>query len=459
MKITLYKFGKKRNSTKRPDGDGLTFDFNFLNNSSMLNPVIGLSSDVQLWEYNYAHIDTLKRFYFVTDWTSRGNIWSCSLSVDVLASWKEEIGNSTQYVERSSATFNGTVADGLYPATSEIRKELSTPVDGKLPYVRDIEKGTYIIGIINGDRNALGAVSYYAFTHAEFKAFSSQLMNSFNIFQPSMAEISADLGKMLFNPFQYIASCVWLPFSFTQGQTVNKIPFGWWSIDSVTCKAIKVNGITHAIRYKIPKHPQSYRGSYMNCAPFSNYRFVYPAVGSFVLDSELLKDEEYLTVEISTDIVTGKACAYVHGGYWALSTILATSMCQIGVPVQMAMATTDIIGAVGSAINTAGGALSLDMDAIGSSIINVAKSLTPTLQTSGSNGTTSVFDFLPYLESNFSILVEDDPANHGRPLMRNIQISKIPGYIKTVKAIISFATVDEESQAIISAMNGGFYYE
>lgn len=461
MNITLYKFGKKRNSTKQPSGGGLTMTFAFIDDTSLLYPVVSISTDGDLWEYNYAYIDTLNRFYYVTDWTSRGSLWCASLSVDPLASWKDRIGNTLQYVERSSHTFDSDVVDNLYPTTSRVVKELSTPLSGSNIFAREFQDGTYVVGILNSALNSVGAVSYYAFTHTEFRQFCNGLMKSANMLFPSTIEITADLGKLLFNPFQYIASCVWLPFKVQGGTAIPNLPFGWWELSNVPCRAISSSMQYFEIGYRLPKHPQSWRGEYLNNAPYTTHRFMYPAIGSFTLDSSLLKAEEFFTCFISVDITCGKALIALQGGsgYESMKTLLTTSSAQLGVPVQMGQTVSNLGGMLSSALNMVGGVVSLDLDSIGTSIGNAVKCIAPTLQTSGSNGSLSGMHFMPWLETDFIMLGNEKNEQFGRPLMKNVKISSIPGYIKTVDAEIDFELVESEKTEIKTAMDGGFYYE
>ena len=119
--ITLYTFYKRENSTKRPDGSVTQKIHNavFKMPTSLQRPEItfdfGLKGNPTF--YNYAHIPALgNRYYFIREWTvSEGHLWTAHMEVDTLASWKVSIGNSTQYVLRSSYTSDGHISDKLYP--------------------------------------------------------------------------------------------------------------------------------------------------------------------------------------------------------------------------------------------------------------------------------------------------------------------------------------------------------
>ena len=108
LSVTLYEFPKRENSTKRPDSTVTQKTHNAVLKmpTSLIRPELtfdfGLKGNPSY--YNYAHISDLgNRYYFITDWTVKeGHLWTAHLEVDVLASWKNVIGESTEYVTRSA---------------------------------------------------------------------------------------------------------------------------------------------------------------------------------------------------------------------------------------------------------------------------------------------------------------------------------------------------------------------
>ena len=66
---------------------------------------------------------------------------------DVLATYKTEIGNSTEYVLRTDSTtdFNGEITDTTYPATTDIVSESYSLSN---IFTTDLSVGCYIVGII-----------------------------------------------------------------------------------------------------------------------------------------------------------------------------------------------------------------------------------------------------------------------------------------------------------------------
>ena len=116
MNITFYSINKKQNSTKRPNTDGVTYDCKLKEECSILTPNIKLDLGLSTApSFNYAYISDWGRYYFVKNWTFYNRLWEADLEVDVLGTYKDEIGNSNLYVLRSASRFNGRIIDTAYP--------------------------------------------------------------------------------------------------------------------------------------------------------------------------------------------------------------------------------------------------------------------------------------------------------------------------------------------------------
>lgn len=454
IQVDFYTFSKRPNSTKKPTTTAVSHNCNLIEPTNISAPAISLNigTSENPCSYNYAFVRDFKRYYFISDWSYARGLWVANLNVDVLSSFKESIGASSQYVLRSAATYDENVVDTLYPAKCDTVTTISE-VDVN-PFFSSLDHGTYIVGIINGDANAMGAVSYYAFSNSQFRQFCNEMLNTISWFNTDIVEISEELLKTLFNPFQYIVSCMWFPFTSVDGVEVDSMSYGWWNLKA-SCKRITKNTVRKSCNFTIPKHPQDSRGKYLNRAPFSSYRVVWPVIGTIPLDDALIYNFDTLTANITTDLLTGKAVVTLN----AINNVLYCASTQIGVPVQIAQVNTDV-ASVGKDLATAvGGVFSWDLDQAFSSVGSAIQNAAPKVQTSGSNGSTSAFDFAPVLEADFSILVDENNSQLGRPLCKTYKISEIPGYIKTAKAELSINGFSAEMEEICSIMNGGFFYE
>jgi len=129
VNITLYSFTKRKNSTKRP-ADGTTYTGTLKDNTSVVNPSVIFEFSA-FPAYNYAYIQEFARYYWITDKTHvANNVWIITMHVDVLASYKNEIGGSSKYVLRSAAAFDGTISDFKYPIKNTTHVSKQTKATG-----------------------------------------------------------------------------------------------------------------------------------------------------------------------------------------------------------------------------------------------------------------------------------------------------------------------------------------
>lgn len=449
--ITFYKFNKNENSTKVVNVNGENFKCVLIEPTDIINPRIALAHNNPT-EYNYARISIFNRYYFVNNWSWSGGRWVALLNVDVLASFKTEIGNQRQYVVRSSARSDGSIIDTLYPTKAN---PTNAVVVSDNPFVKDLASGVFIVGIINGDTNAVGAVSYYAFSSSQFRAFCSNMLGSGNWMYDGIEEIGEELTKVIFNPFQYVASCMWLPVPSVGVIGEGSVKYGWWDL-SVSGLSISGSPRLAAARFNIPKHPQRARGSYLDGSPFTRYNLTWPCFGQFPLDSDILSTETVLHAQCFIDPISGVGTLNVFADGGAK---LLTTQVQVGVPIQLAQMASDYIGAAGSIVSSIGNIATLNIGGFFNSIGDAVSHAMPQLSTSGKNGGIGAFLFPPSLNATFYTVADDDNAHRGRPLMQDVVLNTIPGYILCSDAELECSCTANELQSIKSYLNGGFYYE
>ena len=99
ININFYTFSKKENSTKRPTGAGTVLSCNIKSRSSIVNPFIELKTNPTA--FNYCYIPSFNRYYYISDITFDSGLWLVTCRIDVLATYKTEIGNTSMYILRS----------------------------------------------------------------------------------------------------------------------------------------------------------------------------------------------------------------------------------------------------------------------------------------------------------------------------------------------------------------------
>ena len=471
--VTLYTFTKRENSTAHPAaGSGAAFSCVMKKGCGILSPVIqldiGLSEDPA--EYNYAYINEFGRYYWIDEWINEGPLWSASLRVDPLASWRSYIGNSSLYVLRAAADYDGQITDNKYPCKSNTvvyRDEMTTPwIHGSGENINITTDGVFICGIVT-DAGDYGSVSYYAFTRTGLATLCAALMDTQlledNDF--SLNDASFELQKSLIDPIGYIKSCIWLPdspgnYSFSNSALLIN---GW----SVTCSHAKV---TNNPPYKvyngtvnIRKHPYTNdRGNYLNLAPYTNMTLDFPPFGLIDVDTTLTASASQIRVECCLDLINGDCVGRVRVDDYGITAKLSA---RVGVPIQLSQITQDYIGAAVAAAGGVASGISALWDPVGaavgvaSAIGNAVQAMAPKLTSTGSNGSFAHLRGRGHLHTTFFIPVEDDPDHNGRPLCQIRRLSSIPGYQLIQDGDIQAPATGPELQSIRQYLEGGYFYE
>lgn len=474
LEVYLYTFSKRKNSTKVPNVDpGSVVEGILKESSGIISPTIdfNLPQDTNLpaW-YNYAYIPVFRRYYYVQEWTWSGRLWTAHLECDAPASWRSAIGDSQQYILRSSAEYDGSILDNFYPAKTDSIMKV-TPFNSV--FTRWTDGGTYIIGIVNKDSNKVGCTTYYSMTGTQFASFTNVLLNdSASWLNIDASELSVSLQKALVNPMQYITSVAWFPLTVTGGTAVDSIPFGWWSVTASATRLSKNNLlVTRMHTITIPKHPNSEtRGAYLNCNPYSRYTLYYPPWGEIPIDTTIIQGNTTLDITIGVDLVSGAATLVASTG---TGEVVGYFQTDVSVPINIAQTTTDYRGLLSSAFQViSGGASTVSgivtanplgviggVESMASGILSGAYASAPQVQTSGQSGSISAYDYVPHIRAQFFIPIDEDNSDFGRPLCSVRAIKDIPGFILVGHPEINIAATPVEIEKILAYMAGGFYYE
>lgn len=511
MTIDFYTtFAKRVNSTKRPTGNPARSLTGYLREPcSVINPRVKierLAGDDCPEGLTYAYIPSFQRYYFVNDWTWAEGVWECSMTVDALASWKTQIGELSEYVQRVDSTtdFNGAITDGKYPATTNFSIEMTTPTTSN-PFVESLSQGTYILGIINGDNvNSVGAVNYYAMTPTQFQAMKRVLFSDENLFKmgiidasgsPLIEEMSKELVKTFYDPYQYIASCTWYPLQISDLPIggIETLQLGWWNYNNLQAHRVTSQVKTVSESILLPEHPQVTRGKYLDYAPYTK-RTLFGKFGSYPVDTSFMEVGSYINVFYYIDLITGMCKTQ----FWASETSGGRNRKQmgetdflIGVPIQIAQIGRDYLGtavnvvdalkstglgatiggliggfggtavapASGTAVGTLAGAVIGGVMEGARDIYNTLDSAMPQLRTSGTNGSFVTTQVSTILISQFFVIVDENITHRGRPLCKIRTIKNLSGYIECADGDIQFPCTLTEKNLIGSHLTGGFFWE
>lgn len=479
MNVTLYKFTKRQNSTAVPSpSSGKNFSCQLKDETSFINPVLrfdpsGLTSGLfSPSAYNYAQILYWQRYYYITDWQYINGCWEAYLTVDVLASFRGEIGNTSAYIIRSASQYNGDISDSFYPATtvcSITKQQISSDI-----YHTSIPSGCFVVGVINKsqDTNKMGAIIYYALSGQDMGNLMNYLFSD-SIYQQaqiSSVEITSGLYKSLYDPFQYISSCMWFPVpKSTLGDTTESMTVGYWNTH-ITATIVKY--VTKEIGFKtnlpIARHPQISRGSYLDHAPYTKLTAYYPPFGEIPIDTTYMQfgDNNYLYGKMFIDFITGLADCYITitNGYDTDTTAdpykyMTMRSGQIGVPIQISQVMTDYLSTLQNGVGALSNLFTGNIGGVFNNIVSGVQNSMPKVSSLGANGSLIEIISPPYLIVEHMQLVDENRTEFGRPLCNTRTISTLFGYIQCGEDDHAFSGTRTENEEINRYLKDGFFYE
>jgi len=473
FKVNLYSLSKRDNSTKQPAGTPVEYDCILKDGCSIFTPSIkldlGLSDDPS--QYNYAYIPAFGRYYFIEDWFFTDRLWIANLNVDVLATYKTQIGNSSLYVMRAAGAHDGDVIDTLYPAKTGCSYASDTKGN---PWNTT---GCFVIGVVTKDA-AFGSLNYYVLSAADLASLCAkltdpaQIITEANHFLPT--ELSTGLQLSLVDPIQYIKTCVMLPVAeqeITNLGTDAAFPVYNWEPDVNGKKVYPTSRINKSFTFDISKHPDTAaRGNYINSAPFTKITLTVPPYGCIDIDTSVTCNANTLTVDVDVDPLNGKGILVIKCNNIILNRLEA----QIGVPISLSSVTRDYVGAISSGLSAISGAIGgaiggafagpagIAAGAItggGASIGNAVDAMMPRAQTIGSTGSfvSNRGDFR--LDHQFFRPVADDNTHNGRPLCQVRQLNTLSGYMLIQDGDVQITGTATEDSRIRNYLETGFYYE
>lgn len=384
---TFYKdVSKKLNSTKIPtygyyNEIDLTVELKDV--TDLYTPSLIISSDtfmsggsiVNPMHYNYCYLPDFERYYFVRDWSWILGRWECALEVDVLASFKSQIGDSALYVLRSSSSCDPDIVDTKYPVkaqgadTTYQRKTYGSVYNvwNTNIYNASVTDGFFRVSIVNNDSGAIGAVAHYAFSGRVMAELMNKLYSAPSWMNITDANLSQDLQKMMFNPMQYITSVIWIPTGFnTTGQTpIHTIPYGWWSLTLTgSVYQITTGTMSKTVSQSIPvvHHPQYIESKrrWLQLSPYTTAALYFTPFGFVPLDTSKFYNATHIDIEVRVDVITGKGTLILSShrtvnGSTSYGGTFYTTTAQVGVPITIAQMAVDM-SALGQASTWVGAA-------------------------------------------------------------------------------------------------------
>ena len=489
--LYVYQFDKRTNSTSIPaDNTGyLIENVKLKENTSLLYPIFIVNANTISVDSNYIKMERegyKTRYYFIDDiFMCVGNIAEVRCTQDHLATWKSEIGNSTQYVTRAYSKSTPLLTDNTIGVTNESIIYNNTLQNKPFVYsqtrgVSPVLQGFYVVGVaslytciirdgqpnhsitISNNIGRSGDVDYFALTYEQMDTF----MNSLG------AEITNTEGY-----FRRLVNVKFFPVSqyYLAGTDEGLIVLGGGLGSVHITYSIVDNNLLNAFTLKLgyssdryvyaanfSEHPQIDTNiKYLNYSPFAQYTLFCGEFGVIDIDRSMFPDGVYMTFDI--DILTGNAYMNLHktNPHNNFTTSIKLINASIAIDVLWGRGYVDIASAIA---NTGGTMLSLAKDIATNNTFGAlgdilsAKTVPAELYTKGGIGSFLYSNYNWKLQCIFKSGVGFDAENSGYQLNSVQQINTLTGYIRCSNSDIHLPATSTEIEAIKSYMNTGFFY-
>lgn len=445
--IVLYHFSKRKNSTKRPTGQGTEVLCLLKSATAFQNPTFILQKPMNdMLQFNYAK--WADHYYFIDSTTSiNAGQTEISCTEDVLATYKNEISNYTCFIERSSN--QTTLAnDTMYIPTNDW--VLSTRnVSHKEKIMTSTYSQQYIIRVVA----RTGVASYYI--------NGDQLNNLLDYMytESNFTDVITDaVTKLMFDPFKYIVDLKWIPFvdSAFNNSNDGAIQLGFWD-SGVKAKRIDEDTVVNFSYSFAFDNPLYAITDFRYYSPsFSNYFIKLPFIGVVALNP--YKIDESVNALYQFDATSGLCNVFLQ----SKKVVFASYQFQLSVPVQIGYASTNIAQLTTSAVSLVGAGLQGNIAQGISSGIEAGRSITaPEVSMLGTIGNISnilnnqILEFNSYACTS----INPDGASEGYADGTVRSISGLSGYIKCRNASIEISGFTGDQEAVNNYLNSGFYYE
>ena len=199
MEITVWEgFSKRSNSTLRPSG-GTVLNVRLLDAQDIVSPSFVLKENGT--KYNFLKWEN--RYYYITDITylSRHRM-VLSTSLDILATYKSNILNTTAYIQRASTGYNDLIPDSLVTNTNRV---LASTNNVTASCFAENGSGYYVLTCMSKSvANTTGVATCWVVNSNSLKLISNWFCNG---------GVAKAFKELFEKPLDSIFSLKYIPFS------------------------------------------------------------------------------------------------------------------------------------------------------------------------------------------------------------------------------------------------------
>ena len=463
MEIVVYNFKKRVNSTKIPNEGGITVHGVYYKDIVDIDsPVIDISYFAP-FTFNYLKIDN--KYYFIDSYESvTSNIWRLRLSIDVLATYKNEILQNSVFIGRSSSKYNKYLVDDYNTTTARINRVV---LQAEETGFYETGEGCYILEVINVLSSGVnsGFNAAYILTAEQMSQIALKLMTDNGLIE--------ELKKSFQAPIDSIVSCKWLPLNYdyvtsNTGGVASKIFLGAYDT-GLSGYIVSDNFIETNIDFNLTSYISN---NYTSNQKYLDILMCIPFTGVTSIDlrqfAESSINNKILRVRICVDVRSGKQLAmivpqdYPNAPINTYETIIAEDR-------PISSASTNVSSAIYTLASTAPMVASggVSPAVIGGLATGLLQSATPSYTSIGSSGGSAFEGFgvscrCIILRRETAYTPEDAAVKNtiGLPYNKADILSNMgTGYVQTINASVTVSANYDAVNKINDLLNGGVYLE
>lgn len=514
--VYFYNFTKKVNSTRTPVNgtEGLLWEVHtcYLRSpSSIIAPVLEMSFDRNQYggdggvynenigeavlEYNYAYIPRFNRYYFISNISWDNGMFILELKCDVLATYRDAIGNYECLIMRCADDDNPMLYDeNKYIDGKSI--QATTFYGNKTICEKD--KFVYILGVAMGSLAATGGMTYIAGDGDAIARFIKEIMVPENWVKSDGTRLNEEELANL-NPQAALKSVMVVPVKSAGGAVTTVFSFNGYAFATTIGYAVVTDPIAVSDTSSINSPVAVVGDSYLNYPPFLECILYLPFVGGVSLSPYDLAKVPEIQVKYEIDVIN--ACiTYMVRGSGVEGPILGiyTAQCgggggigstlSTGALANAAIRTSDVQALSGlatagvgagmiAAVVLSGGvalpavlALASGFATMGAGISQLGSAYATSVQAGAaqganktlalsSGGSRSITLGVPALVVTTKALTGGHSKTCGNPYCKKDLISNHRGYMLIKNASLDINGTCDEMTAVNKYLSTGFYYE
>lgn len=531
IEIELFKIDKKVNSTKRPEVvcDSTAYriiNVEFLEPFDIQQPTLRLvnydcgsafenTDDIAQFNYCYIPDSNISRYYWITNWTREFGMWVAHCSLDVLATWRNEIIDTTQYVTRCSSEehWNNKIIDETYKPIYDCLRGVIEPDGGlELDYRFDEDREDRIknlciaIGLkkLYSDYRTDGddIIPINEVLPSKTGVYATYLSQA-GVWQQLASVVSTDTGNSITS---FVNKFYVLPFSLKWLDTQN-VYIKYVEFPNQTNKTFDPETLLRVQTFE-PKKIATYTFDisgiksyidYQNTSQFLRLSVKFMPFGTIEIPEDYYYDVDEIKLEVWSNIYGDAAlylvpvedCSIIDSEY-----LLATESLALEIPLygatdndkyyskQKTMRTWNAISegvsAVGSVVTASAlggpaagiGAGINAVGSIGSTITNAfAPYQLPNMETVSTPSGSGMIDPHPVIQYMRVSTTQRNDKRYGRPTCKNLKLARLTasedgtGFVKCENSQFAPTIVNGKSPTLTEQLevqnflNGGCYLE